>query len=82
MSHAPASQNTGAEFDTNLPSIRQLIKLIQTKAELEIKLVTGDVLVGRILWQDINYICIIPSDDNQKQFIVPRNVITYLKYSP
>ncbi len=82
MSHPPASKDSGSQFDTNLPSIRQLIKLIQNKTELEIKLITGDVLIGRILWQDMDYICIIPSEDNQKQFIVPRNVITYLKYSP
>lgn len=81
MSNAPASKDSGSQFDTDQPSIRQLIKLIQNKTELEIKLITGDVLVGRILWQDINYICIIPSDDHQKQFIASRGVIAYFKYS-
>ncbi len=45
---APAGLNVG------LPSIRRIHNLIKDKNTVQVKLITGDVLEGRILWVDDN----------------------------
>lgn len=65
------------EFDTNLPSIRQLQNLIKEKKEVELKLATGDLLTGKIFWQDKECISIL--DHYDQQTIVWRQAIVYLK---
>ena len=65
------------EFDTSLPSIKQIQKLIQEKSSVELKLVTGDVILGTLLWQDLQCFC-ITSEDNQKT-TVWKQAIAYLK---
>lgn len=65
------------EFDTNLPSIRQVQELIQEKNEVELKLVTDDLLVGKIRWQDPDCLCLI--DHYDQPTIVWRQAIVYLK---
>jgi host factor-I protein len=64
------------EFDTSLPSIRQLQELIKQSNNVEIKLLTGDTLAGKILWQDPNCICIT---DNNSQHTVWKQAIAYMK---
>lgn len=66
-----------AEFDTTLPSIRQVQTLISDKQEVELKLVTDDLLVGRILWQDTDCLCLI--DQYEQRTIIWRQAIVYLK---
>ena len=65
------------EFDTSLPSIKQIQKLIQEKSSIELKLITGDIIVGTLLWQDLQCFCIMP-EDNQKT-TVWKQAIAYLK---
>lgn len=65
------------EFDTNLPSIRQVQNLIKDKQEVEIKVSTGDLLTGKIFWQDRDCISIL--DHYDKQTIVWRHSIVYMK---
>ncbi|NJK37372.1 MAG: RNA-binding protein hfq [Oscillatoriales cyanobacterium RM2_1_1] len=66
-----------SEFNTTLPSIRQVQTWIKEKRSIEIKLVTSDTLVGTILWQDQNCICL---QSNQTQaMVVYRQAIAYLK---
>jgi len=55
-------------FNVGYPSIRQLQTFIKEKHELEVKLITGDVFTGKILWQDENCVCFI-LNDNQKIFL-------------
>ena len=38
------------EFDTGLPSIKQLQGYVKNKQEVELKLVTDDLIVGKIMW--------------------------------
>ncbi|MEA5617907.1 RNA-binding protein hfq [Cronbergia sp. UHCC 0137] len=64
-------------FDTSLPSIRQLQSWIKDKGITEFKLVTGDVITGRVFWQDPNSVCII--DDNNQQTIIWKQAIAYMK---
>ncbi|MEH2083637.1 MAG: RNA-binding protein hfq [Nostoc sp.] len=65
------------EFDTTLPSIRQVQNLIKQTTPVELKLLTGDVLIGKILWQDPQCICI--ADENSQQITVWKQAIAYIK---
>jgi host factor-I protein len=65
------------EFDLSLPSIRQLQNLIKQAAATELKLVTGDIITGRIVWQDQHCICIV--DENNEQTTVWKQAIAYIK---
>ncbi len=64
-------------FDTGLPSIRQIQSLVQEKVEVEVKLLTNEVLEGKIRWQDEHCLCLI--DEAQQTTLVWRQAIAYLK---
>ncbi|MCG5061026.1 MAG: RNA-binding protein hfq [Limnoraphis sp. WC205] len=66
-----------SDFDTGLPSIRQVQTYTQDKQPVEIKLLTNDILVGTVFWQDHNCICL--QDEHQKPILVWRQAIAYLK---
>jgi len=66
-----------SEFDTSLPSIRQVQTLIADAQEVELKLTTDDLLVGKILWQDVNCICLV--DQYEQKTLIWRQAIVYLK---
>ncbi len=63
------------EFDTSLPSIRQLQELIKQKTVIELKLVTGDLLTGKVCWQDQNCVCLV--DDRNQQITIWKQAIAY-----
>ncbi|BAU09031.1 RNA-binding protein hfq [Fischerella thermalis CCMEE 5330] len=65
------------EFDTSLPSTRQLQNLIKQAAPTEIKLLTGDILSGRVMWQDQYSVCLV--DDNSQQVMIWKQAIAYFK---
>jgi len=65
------------ELETGLPSVRQVQNLIRDEKEVELKLVTGDLLAGKIRWQDP--FCISVTDQYDQQTIVWRQAIVYLK---
>jgi host factor-I protein len=66
-----------AELDTGLPSIRQVQNLIKDKTEVEVKVITNDLLVGKVRWQDQNCLCLI--DHYEQPTIVWRQAIVYIK---
>jgi len=66
-----------SEFDTSLPSIRQVQTLITDTQEVELKLTTDDLLVGKILWQDVNCICLV--DQYEQKTLIWRQAMVYLK---
>jgi host factor-I protein len=66
-----------SDFDPGLPSIRQIQSFIKDKKEIEMKLLAGDRLVGKILWQDSNCICLL--DSNQQQVLVWQHALAYIK---
>ncbi|WP_066382618.1 MULTISPECIES: Hfq-related RNA-binding protein [unclassified Anabaena] len=68
------------DFDTSLPSIRQIQTLIKEKETVEFKLVSGDLIRGRILWQDPHCLCMI--DENSQQITIWKSAIAYLKSTP
>ncbi len=65
------------QFDTSLPSTRQVQKCIKDKITVEFRLMTGDLIIGRIFWQDHNCICVF--DGNNEQITVWRQAIAYMK---
>ncbi|MEH2115021.1 Hfq-related RNA-binding protein [Nostoc sp.] len=65
------------EFDTTLPSIRQVQNLIKQTTPVELKLLTQDVITGKVLWQDSQCICIV--DENSQQIIIWKQAIAYIK---
>jgi host factor-I protein len=67
------------EFATGLPSVRQVQNLIRDNAPIEVKLITGDVITGRVLWQDPQCICIQTEDQSKHQ--IWKQAIGFLKYS-
>ncbi|ARV62862.1 RNA-binding protein hfq [Nostocales cyanobacterium HT-58-2] len=65
------------EFDTSLPSVRQVQNLIQQAATIQLKLLTGDLLTGRIIWQDAQCVCLV--DENSQQTTVWKQSIAYIQ---
>lgn len=64
-------------FDTSAPSTRQLQALIREEREVEIKVLTDDLLVGKIRWQDPTCVCLI--DQYDQPTIVWRQAIVFVK---
>ncbi|RMF22705.1 MAG: RNA-binding protein hfq [Cyanobacteria bacterium J083] len=64
------------ELDTNLPSIRQIQNYIKEQKTVEVQL-TNSNLVGQILWQDPDCICLI--DTNNKPTTIWRQAIVYIQ---
>ena len=65
------------EFDTALPGVRQVQTYIKDKQEVELKLVTDDLVVGKIIWQDADSLCIM--DHYNQEILVWRQALVYLK---
>ncbi len=65
------------EFDTGLPSTRMVQNLIKEEKDVEIKLLSDDLVVGRVLWQDQNCLCLVDHYDHST--LVWRQSIAYLK---
>jgi host factor-I protein len=65
------------ELDTSLPSIRQIQTLIREEREVETKLSSDDLLVGKIRWQDAHCLCLV--DQYDQPTIIWRQAIVYIK---
>ncbi|HEY9696183.1 MAG TPA: RNA-binding protein hfq [Trichocoleus sp.] len=66
-----------AELPTGLPSIRQIQTLIRETREVEVKLSTGDLLTGKIRWQDPDCVCLF--DHYEQSTIIWKQAIVYMK---
>jgi host factor-I protein len=66
-----------SDFNTGLPSIRQIQGYIKDRQEVELKLSTDDLLIGKILWQDANCMCLL--DHYEQSTLVWLHSIVYLK---
>lgn len=64
------------EFDTGLPSIQQIQTLIRDQQTVELKLLTGDVFTGMVVWQDTYALCL--SVDGQTMLAM-RTAVAYVK---
>ncbi|MFB6274604.1 MAG: RNA-binding protein hfq [Halothece sp.] len=68
------------EFDTGLPSTRMVQNLIKEEKDVEIKLLSEDLVVGKVLWQDQHCLCLVDHYDHST--LVWRQAIAYLKPKP
>lgn len=66
-----------AEFNTDSPSIRQIQTYIKEKQEVEMKLITNDLHVGTVFWQDSDCICL--RDQYDLPIMIWRQAIVYVK---
>jgi host factor-I protein len=69
-----------AELETGLPSVRQIQTLIREEKEVELKLITNDLLTGKMRWQDQHCICLF--DHYDQPTIIWRQAIVYMKPKP
>lgn len=65
------------ELDTGFPGTRQIQTLIREKQTVELKLLTGDLLIGQLRWQDPQCVCI--STEDGSTFQVWMHAIAFLK---
>jgi host factor-I protein len=66
-----------AELETGLPSVRQIQGFIKQGQEVELKLLTQDLLIGYVRWQDSN--CIGLSTQDGQPMVIWRHAIAYIK---
>jgi len=64
------------DFETGLPSIRQVQMMIRDQQGVEVKLTTGDVFSGNVRWQDQNAICV---ESDGQTLMMMRGAIAYIK---
>ncbi|MBW4599222.1 MAG: RNA-binding protein hfq [Calothrix sp. FI2-JRJ7] len=65
------------EFDTSLPSVRQVQNLIKETSQVEIKLSTKDIISGKILWQDLQ--CMLIEDSSGQKITIWKQALVYMK---
>lgn len=70
---------TPAAFDTSLPSVRHLQHLVRDRQLVELKLLTGEQLQGRLFWQDAECLCLQGEGEGEQSTLVWRNAIAFLR---
>ncbi len=68
------------EFDTGLPSVRQVQRYIKDKQKIVMQLSTKETITGQILWQDSQCICV--SDESEQSLLIWRQALIYIKPAP
>jgi host factor-I protein len=66
-----------SEFDTGMPSVRQIQGYIKEQQAVEVKVTTSDLLVGKLMWQDEHCLCLI--DQYNHPTLVWRQAIVSLR---
>lgn len=65
-----------ANFDTGLPSVRLIQKLVKDQTPVELKTLSNEVFRGIILWQDVQCLCL--QEDNQSKRMIWKQALMYL----
>lgn len=65
-----------SEFNSGLPSIRQVQTLIKDQTAVEVKLLTGDSLRGKLRWQDPN--CVGLLNEAEHMTIIRLQAIAFI----
>lgn len=71
---APTATKIG--LNTSLPSIRRIHSIIRDKTTVEVKLMTGDLLSGRIVWIDDQCLCV---EANGSKNVIWHHAIAFIK---
>lgn len=69
-----------SELETGLPSVHQIQELIKAGSEVEIKLTTNDLLVGKLRWQDNYCFCLL--DHYDQPMIIWKQAVVFVKPKP
>lgn len=69
--------STPLTLNTDLPSVRQIQTYIREKLTIEVKLLTGDVIVGTVFWQDSDCICL--RDASEQPVMIFRPAIAFIR---
>jgi host factor-I protein len=72
-----AMSTTPIDVEIGLPSIRNLSNWIKDAKAVEVKLLTNDLLEGRLRWQDTNCVCLLDSQD--ETILIWRHAIAYIR---
>ena len=65
------------EFNTDIPSVRQIQNYIKDKQIVEIKLNIGEMIEGNILWQDNHCLCLMTQ--KQQKLLLWKQSFVYIK---
>lgn len=65
------------ELETGLPSVRQVQDFIREGTQVELRLLTGDVLTGKLRWQDQHCVCLITQDEQPT--VIWQHALAYIK---
>ncbi len=68
------------EFDTGLPSVRQIQKYIKDQQKIVIQLTTAETITGQVLWQDPQCLCV--ADESSQSLLIWRHALIYIKPAP
>jgi host factor-I protein len=68
------------ELNITLPSVRQVQTLIKENTEVEVKLSTNDLLVGKLRWQDEQCICLV--DHYDQPTVIWKQAVVFVKPKP
>ncbi|MDJ0598940.1 MAG: RNA-binding protein hfq [Crocosphaera sp.] len=68
------------EFDTGLPSVRQIQKYIKEQQKIVIQLTTTETITGQVLWQDPQCLCV--TDESNQSLLIWRQALIYIKPAP
>jgi host factor-I protein len=66
-----------SELDFNSPSTRRFQEFVKEKTAIEIRVLTGDGVIGRIAWQDADWLCVL--DDRDRSTLVNRSAIAFIR---
>lgn len=72
-----------SEINTTIPSIRRIHGMIKEQKDVEIKLLTGDEIRGKVKWIDNNCICIdgAQADKPSATMVIWQSAIAFIKTS-
>lgn len=66
------------EVESNYPSFRLLQGYIKDSQTIELKLLTGEVVAGTLIWQDVHCLC-LQSGEPPTSTLVWRQAIAYIQ---
>jgi host factor-I protein len=64
------------DFNTGLPSVRFVQRLIKDQKTVEVKTLSSEVFNGKVLWQDS--LCICLQEANNQQRLIWKQTLMYL----
>jgi host factor-I protein len=63
-----------SEFDTSLPGVRLLQQWIRQRRPLRLHLASGKELEGRLIWQDQEFLALLPPRAERPQLVARRRI--------